>query len=110
MTSINFSTLFTNHINGTAFPAQIGLNGSTVQTFKNELNGFGDGFTSNPLYANFKSKTEIEALAKSNPRIAQLCRENGIPIKINIEELEALKNGHLKNTRILAAKIASNLR
>ena len=109
MSLINFSTLFTNHINSTASIGQIGFKGSTSGAFQGSSVEFTDGFTSNPVYTNFKSKAEIEQLAKSNPRIAQLCSEYGIPIKANMEELNALRNGHLKDTRILAAKIASNL-
>ena len=110
MSLINFSTLFTNHLSSAASTGQIGFNGSTARVFQGGSVEFADAFTSNPVYTNFKSKTEIEQLAKSNPRIAQLCSEYGIPIKANMEELNALRNGHLKDTRILAAKIASNLR
>ena len=38
-----------------------------------------------------------------------ILRENKIPLKINVKELEDLKNGHLMDTRITAAKMYSAL-
>lgn len=63
--------------------------------------------TKNDKY--FLSKSEIEANAKSSETIKELCKQYNIPIKVNIEELEKLKSGHLKNSRVLAAKILSGL-
>lgn len=68
-----------------------------------------DSFSTNPLYDKFGTKSEIEASAKSNPRIGELLREHKIPMKINTEELEKLKHGHLNDTRVVAAKIYSSL-
>ena len=68
-----------------------------------------DGFATNPLYEKFGSKAEIELAAKSNPRINEIMKEHNIPIKVNIAELEKLKQGHLKDTRIVAAQIYSSL-
>ena len=68
-----------------------------------------DGFATIPLYEDFGSKTEIEASARSNPRILELLGKHSLPVKANVEELEKLKNGHLKDTRILTAKIYSAL-
>lgn len=68
-----------------------------------------DSFSTNPLYDNFVSKAEIEALAKSNSRIMSLLKEHKIPLKPNIEVLEELKKGHLADARIIAAKIYSAL-
>ena len=68
-----------------------------------------DGFTSNPLYENFGTKYQIEAIAKANPRIVQIMQEHNLPIKANLEELNKLKEGHLKETRIIAAKTYSAL-
>lgn len=111
MASINFLTLLTNPLFGAAPQKNIEIQSSKLQAFQfNETPQIQDRFLTNPLYQNFKSKVEIEQLAKSNPRIMQLLKENGIPLKVNIEALEALKAGHLKDTRIIAAKIASNLR
>ncbi len=71
------------------------------------INTGSDTFTSNPLYDNFGTKTQIEAEIKSNPKIKTLLNKYNLPGKVNIEELEKLKHGHLQDTRIAAAKIYS---
>ena len=68
-----------------------------------------DTFTSNPLYDNFGSKEQIEAEIKSNPRIKEILEQYNIQAKVNIEELNKLRQGHLQDTRITAAKIYSSL-
>lgn len=68
-----------------------------------------DSFNSNPLYDNFVDKNKLTQLAKSNPEITRILKENKIPLKINVKELEDLKNGHLMDTRITAAKMYSAL-
>ena len=68
-----------------------------------------DSFNSNPLYDNFVDKNKLTQLAKSNPEIMRILKENKIPLKINVKELEDLKNGHLMDTRITAAKMYSAL-
>lgn len=68
----------------------------------------GDSFVTNPLFEN-KDKAYLTQLAKSNPRIQEILRENNIPTEINIKELEKLQKGHLTDTRITAAKIYSAL-
>lgn len=68
-----------------------------------------DGFASNPIYEKLGTKEQIEATAKANPRICELLEEYNLPIKINIEELDKLKQGHMKDTRIVAAQIYSSL-
>lgn len=68
-----------------------------------------DGFATNPIYENFSTKEQIELNAQSNPRIMSLLKEHNIPLQVNITELEKLKQGHLKDTRIIAAKIYSSL-
>lgn len=68
-----------------------------------------DGFTTNPIYETFSTKEQVELSAKSNPRIINLLKEHNIPLQVNIKELEKLKDGHLKDTRIIAARIYSSL-
>ena len=68
-----------------------------------------DSFNSNPLYDNFVDKNKLTQLAKSNPNVMDILNKNEIPLKINAKELEELKNGHLLDTRITAAKIYSAL-
>lgn len=68
-----------------------------------------DSFTTNPLYNTFDNKAQIEAAAKSNPRIMEILSTLGIPLKINMEELAKLQTGHMKDVRVNAAKIYSAL-
>ena len=68
-----------------------------------------DGYVTNPLYEFFGTRAEIEAAAKTNPRIQEILRDANLPVKVNEAELEKLKTGHLQRTRITAAKIYSNL-
>lgn len=82
---------------------------STVYTKPIHGEPLGDGFTSNPLYEGFGSESEIISDAKSNPRIKELLKEYKISIKPNMQELDQLKQGHLKQTRVIAAQIYSSL-
>ena len=68
-----------------------------------------DGFVSNPLYNNLIDISRIELEAKSNPKIRALMDKYDLPLKVNTRELEKLQQGHLKNTRLTAVKIYSNL-
>ena len=68
-----------------------------------------DGYTSNPMYENFGTKADIEAAAKTNPKIREILSKHNLSVKINEKELEKLKSGHLQSTRITAAKIYSGL-
>lgn len=69
----------------------------------------GDGFSSNPLYEGFGSEEQILAEVKSNPKIKELLKQYKIPLKLNMSELEQLKRGHLRETRVIAAQIYSAL-
>ena len=82
---------------------------SNADTYTPVTSPVKDSYVTNPLYKKFGTKQEIEASAKSNPRIQEILKENNIPLKVNEKELEKLKNGHLQRTRITAAKIYSNL-
>lgn len=68
-----------------------------------------DGFVSNPLYDNLADISRIEYEAQNNPKIRTLLDKYNLPLKVNIKELEKLKDGHLKNTRLTAVGIYSNL-
>lgn len=76
---------------------------------KPTINVATDGFASNPIFSRFDTKAKIEAIARLNPKIEELLSRYNLPIKVNIEELEKLKNGHLQDTRVIAAKIYSSL-
>lgn len=76
---------------------------------KPTINVATDGFASNPIFSRFDTKAKIEAIARLNPKIEELLSRYNLPIKVDIEELEKLKNGHLQDTRVIAAKIYSSL-
>ena len=91
MKLINLTTLFTSPVNNAASISQTGFIGSGFQAFRGEYGRVGDNFTSNPLNSTFKSKAEIEQLAKSSPRIMALLKEYNIPLRINMEALEDMR-------------------
>jgi len=95
------------------FPVKINLPHipfrSTTVVPKPQAQPIKDGFATNPIYENFGTKEQIEATAKSNPRIREILAEHNLPVKVNIEELDKLKQGHMKDTRIVAAQIYSSL-
>lgn len=68
-----------------------------------------DGFISNPITKDFSTKEQILAEIKSNSKLMEILENYKIPLKLNMQELEQLKQGHLKDTRIMAAKIYSSL-
>lgn len=68
-----------------------------------------DRFSTNPFKENFKTKAEIEQLAKSSPRIMALLKENNIPLNVNMPAIEKLAKGHLANVRVIVAKMYSVL-
>lgn len=76
---------------------------------KPQVKGIKDKFVSNPLFDEFGNKKYIEEAIANNPRIVSILNKHSLPIVINIEELEKLKQGHLNDTRIVAAKIYSSL-
>ena len=93
---------------GFAVP-QTNFKGVSTPQYIPEVSQNNDGYVTNPLYENFGTKAEIEATAKTNPRIGEILNEYNLPLKVNDKELENLKNGHLKGTRITAAKTYSSL-
>ena len=92
MTKINLLTLFTSSVHNTALPQNVNFKGSEVQTFQFEnFEPLKDNFTSSPIKSNFKSKAEIEQLAKTSPRIMALLKEHNLPLKVNMDILEEMK-------------------
>ncbi|MBR6127632.1 HD domain-containing protein [bacterium] len=72
-------------------------------------NPYGDSFSTNPLRENLASTEKILALARSNPRIMQILKENKIPLKVNENTLKELQNGHHRDARVVAAQMYSTL-
>lgn len=82
---------------------------STATNYSENAGVRQDSFVSNPLYTNFVDEKTLTQIAKSNPRIMNILKENNIRLHVNSQELEKLKHGHLMDTRITAAKMYSAL-
>jgi HD-GYP domain-containing protein (c-di-GMP phosphodiesterase class II) len=82
-----------------------GEQNTPVQSFSQQS----DKYSTNPIYENLGTKAQIEASAKTNPEINRILAEHNLPLKVNIEELEKLQKGHLKDTRLTVAKMYSAL-
>ena len=93
MSLINLTTLFgglnpLHNINSAPVNFKGGRN---ISAFKFEISEPGkDGFSTNPLNKHFKSKAEIELLAKSSPRIMALLKEHNLPLRVNMDALEGM--------------------
>ena len=68
-----------------------------------------DSYVSNPLDTAFVDKNELAKIAKSSPEIMSILEKYKLKLNVNIRELEKLQNGHLRETRVMAAKIYSSL-
>ncbi len=106
MTYYNSINLF-NNVGRTVSLGNIGFRGTTVP-YTDKFETGKDSFSTNPLN-DFGNKSSITNVAKSNPEIMRILKENKIPLEVNIEELEKLKRGHLMNSRITVAKMYSAL-
>jgi len=90
MTLINLTTLFggIKPLHSTQAPVNFRGN-EKIAVFNHEgPEPIGDGFSTNPFSSNFKSKAEIEQLAKSSPRIMALLKEHNLPLRVNMDALE----------------------
>ncbi len=89
-------------------PSAIRFRGAVTELYPAKFEPRKDSFNSNPLYGdNFYAQLELSV--KNNPRIKEITKQYGFPLKINIQELENLKSGHLMDARVTAAKIYSAL-
>lgn len=57
----------------------------------------------------YVSEFMVKSAIQKNPNILKILSENNLPVKINVKELEALKAGHMKDTRVIVAKMHSSL-
>ena len=57
----------------------------------------------------YVSEFMVKSAIQKNPNILKILSENNLPVKINVTELEALKAGHMKDTRVIVAKMHSSL-
>ena len=62
-----------------------------IGAFQSEgLEQYQDRFSTNPLNSKFKSKAEIEQLAKASPRIMALLKEHNLPLRVNMDALKEM--------------------
>ena len=57
----------------------------------------------------YVSESIVKSAIQKNPNILKILCENNLPVNINVKELEALKSGHMKDTRVIVAKMHSSL-
>jgi len=82
----------------------------TFQAYPATILRNGDSFATNPLYKNSETLVaDLEREAKTNPRIREIMSKYNLPIKVNGQVLSDLQNGHLQDTRVIAAQIYSSL-
>lgn len=68
-----------------------------------------DNYVSYPFGETVNNIHNIENAALNNENIKRIFSENGLPLRVNVKMLEKLQKGHLKDSRIIAAKIYSAL-
>lgn len=68
-----------------------------------------DKYTTSTIGVEYSDENKIKQLAKSNPNIQRILKENGIPLKVNMDIISELKTGHLQDSRIVSALIYQNL-
>ena len=96
MTLINLTNILTKPLSAALPKSQPNFKGVEGNPGVNNFFGFetlpsSDKFASNPFGADFTSKSKIEQLAKSNPRIMAILKENNLPLKVNMEALEDMR-------------------
>ena len=84
-----------------------------IQLNKNSRTSFGnstkfDSFQNNSVTRYFDENV-IKNLIAQNSELSKILASNKIPVRLNMKELEELKNGHCKDTQEICAKIAKNL-
>ena len=93
MSLINLTNLFGITPNSThALTKSVNFQSSErIGAFQSEgLEPYQDRFSTNPLNSKFKSKAEIEQLAKSSPRIMALLKEHNLPLRVNMDALKEM--------------------
>lgn len=69
-----------------------------------------DSFITKPINRIFTlSDLQLKEEVALNPRVKELLSSHKIPLRVNVNELENLRQGHLQNTRVATAKIYSAL-
>lgn len=75
-------------------------------TFGN--NPYGDSFQNNSVEKLF-DETKIKTMIFHNKELRQILKENNIPIRLNMTELQELREKHCKETQNICIDIAKNL-
>ena len=57
----------------------------------------------------FFNEETIRTMINNNTDLKKMLSDNKLPVKLNMQELQDLKNGHCRQTQELCAKIAKNL-
>ena len=70
--------------------------------------GVGDSFQSTSPIVLFDEK-KINQMISQNPEIKNILNKNNIPVKLNMEELQNLRDNHCKDTMEISVAIAKNL-
>ena len=93
MALINLTTLFggVNSLQNSNLSSINFKGGSNIAAFNYGLEPNRDNFSTNPFGKTYRTKAEIEKLAKSSPRIMELLKEHNIPLRVNMEALEDLR-------------------
>ena len=71
--------------------------------------GVSDTFTQNSELSPYLSKEAVLTMMAMNPKVRKILDTNGVKEEVNLQELKKLANGHLKETKALAAGIINNL-
>ena len=69
---------------------------------------YGDSFQNSSPYVLF-DENQIKRMIAQNYEIKKIMSANNFPLRLNIEELNQLKEGHCKNTQEICAQIVKNL-
>ena len=99
---LNFSSLIRSNNTDISFRSKDMIAKTVIKEVKKD-------FITSPVEDKFSSKSEIESLAKSNLVLRKMFAKYDLPIRVNIDELEKLREGHLEKTRDITVKIYSVL-
>ena len=110
MFKVDLTTLFGITPINTAPITAPNFKGDKIGTFNFELEGYRDNFVYNPLGVELKDPSKIKKIIEKNKTIQEIFKENNIKkYDINMTALSKLYTGHMSETRVLVAKIFSNL-
>lgn len=90
-----------------------GISLITLPNFKNKrplsFLGGNDSFKSGVELSQYNNPVEINKMIVSNPNISKILGGYGLPVSINLKELQKIFNSHLPQTQKIVSGIYSNL-